>query len=142
MMYYGGAVNEMTTSSKYPFYVELDDTNGLILGQHVYLQLENQQEAAEGLSVSSAFVAYDEDGSTYVWADKNGKLEKRAVEIGEYNMMNDTYQILEGLTEDDFIAFPDPAVCQVGAATTHDQIAEEIAPDMEDSAIIAEGEVA
>ena len=118
MMYYGGAVNEMTTSSKYPFYVELDDTNGLILGQHVYLQLENQQEAAEGLSVSSAFVAYDEDGSTYVWADKNGKLEKRAVEIGEYNMMNDTYEILSGLTEEDYIAFPDMELCVEGAPTT------------------------
>lgn len=29
-----------TTASKYPFYVELDSTDGLILGQHVYLTLD------------------------------------------------------------------------------------------------------
>ena len=117
-MYYGTGVNEMTTSSKYPFYVELDDTNGLILGQHVYLQMENQEEDAAGLAISSAFIAYEEDGSTYVWADKNGKLEKRTVEVGEYNMMNDTFEILSGLTEEDYIAFPDMELCVEGAATT------------------------
>ena len=115
---YGMVTDEMTTSSKYPFYVELDDTNGLILGQHVYLQMENQEEDAAGLAISSAFIAYEEDGSTYVWADKNGKLEKRTVEVGEYNMMNDTFEILSGLTEEDYIAFPDMELCVEGAATT------------------------
>ena len=32
--YYVGSTDEMTMSSKYPFYVELDSTEGLILGQH------------------------------------------------------------------------------------------------------------
>ena len=108
----------MTSTSKYPFYVELDDTTGLILGQHVYLQLENQEAEQEGLSISSAFLAYEEDGSTYVWADKNGKLEKRTVVTGEYNMMNDTMQILSGLSEEDYIAFPDYELCVEGAPTT------------------------
>ena len=117
-MYYGYATDEMTSTSKYPFYVELDDTTGLILGQHVYLQLENQEAEQEGLSISSAFLAYEEDGSTYVWADKNGKLEKRTVVTGEYNMMNDTMQILSGLSEEDYIAFPDYELCVEGAPTT------------------------
>ena len=118
-MYYGMAADEMTSSSKYPFYVELDSTEGLILGQHVYLQLENQNtEVPAGPAISSAFIAYDEDGSTYVWADKNGKLEKRAVTLGEYNMMNDTYEILSGLTEEDYIAFPDFELCVEGVPTT------------------------
>ena len=118
MYYYGAAANEMTTSSKYPFYVELDDTTGLILGQHVYLQLENQEAEQVGLYISSAFLAYEEDGSTYVWADKSGKLEKRLVSTGEYNMMNDTMQILSGLSEEDYIAFPDYELCVEGAPTT------------------------
>ena len=44
---------------------------------------------------------------TYVWAanDKN-KLEKRKVELGEYDEMTGEYEILSGLTEDDYIAFP------------------------------------
>ena len=134
-MYYGNSSNEMTSSSKYPFYVELDSTEGLILGQHVYMELENQETAAPaGPAISSAFIAYDEDGSTYVWADKNGKLEKRTVTVGEYNFMNDTYEITGGLTEEDFIAFPDYELCVEGAPTTHENVVEEDAA--------AEGEVA
>lgn len=119
-MYYGVASDEMTSSSKYPFYVELDSTEGLILGQHVYLQLENLgEETASGVSIGSGFVCFDEnDGSTYVWAEENGKLRMRSVELGEYNMVNDTYEILSGLTEDDYIAFPDFELCVEGAPTT------------------------
>ena len=118
-MYYGMSADEMTSASKYPFYVELEDTTGLILGQHVYLELYAEEGEVTGVSVSSAFVCYDEDGSTYVWAENaRGKLEKRAVVLGEYNPMMDTMEILEGLTEGDFIAFPDPDLCREGAPTT------------------------
>ena len=118
-MYYGTSADEMTSASKYPFYVELEDTTGLILGQHVYLELYAEEGEVTGVSVSSAFVCYDEDGSTYVWAENaRGKLEKRAVVLGEYNPMMDTMEILEGLTEEDYIAFPDPDLCREGAPTT------------------------
>ena len=122
-MYYGMEADEMTSSSKYPFYVELEDTEGLILGQHVYLEVDTGEEAP-GLKLSSAFVCFDEDGSAYVWAEKRGKLEKRGVTVGEYDFMNDTYPILEGLTEEDFIAFPDEELCHEGAPTTHTEAAE------------------
>lgn len=117
-MYYGMSTDEMSSSSKYPFYVELDSTQGLLLGQHVYLQMENQEEEPAGIAISSAFIAYAEDGSTYVWADNRGKLEMRTVTLGEYNMMNDTYAITAGLSEEDYIAFPDPELCTEGAPTT------------------------
>ena len=126
-MYYGTSSDEMSASSKYPFYVELDSTDGLILGQHVYLQLEGQEEEPAGIFISSAFIVYGEDGSTFVWADKNGKLEKRSVEVGEYNMMNDTNEILSGLSEDDYIAFPDAELCVEGVATTKTQPEQETA---------------
>ena len=128
-MYYGVASDEMTSSSKYSFYVELDGTEGLILGQHVYLQLENQsEETVTGVSIGSAFVCFDEnDGSTYVWAENNGKLQKRSVELGEYNMMNDTYAVISGLTEEDYIAFPDMELCVEGAPTTRSEPADDSA---------------
>lgn len=119
-MYYGGSSDEMTSSSKYPFYVELDSTDGLILGQHVYMEVDAGEEESAGVSISSAFIAYEDDGSTYVWAESRGKLQKRTVTLGDYNTMLDTFQILEGLTEEDFIAFPDPELCHEGAATTHE----------------------
>ena len=119
--YYGGMVDSMTASSKYPFYVELDSSEGLLLGQHVYLELDTGEEEAPGLSISAAFVCYDENGNAYVWAEKNGKLEVRPVTVGEYNYMMDTLEILAGLTEEDYIAFPDEAVCAEGAPTTRSE---------------------
>lgn len=124
-MYYGVAADEMGNSSKYPFYVELDGTKGLILGQHVYLQLENQSEEPEGISISSAFISYNDFGEPYVWADNEGKLEKRMVTIGEYDFMNDTFPVISGITEDDYIAFPDPELCVEGASTTKTEPAQE-----------------
>jgi len=125
-IYIGGNVDSMSSSSKYPFYVELESSDGLLLGQHVYLELDTgEEEQVSGVSISSAFICYDEDGSTYVWAERGGKLEKRSVVTGEYNFMLDTLEILEGLTEEDYIAFPDAEMCVEGAPTTHDEPAAE-----------------
>ncbi len=131
-MYYGNTADEMTSSSKYPFYVELDSTEGLILGQHVYLQIEIEEGETSGPSISSAFVCFnEEDGTAYVWAEKGGKLTRRDISVGEYNYMNDTYEITEGLSEEDFIAFPDPELCVEGAPTTHEMAVEEEVPEGE-----------
>jgi len=123
--YYGMSSDEMSSSSKYPFYVELDSYEGLILGQHIYMELESEETETAGVSLSSAFFCFEEDGSVYVWAEKRGKLEKRTVTLGEYNPMQDTYEVTSGLTEADYIAFPDPQLCQEGASTTHDQVVQE-----------------
>ena len=48
-------------------------------------------------------------------------------------MMTDTYEVLDGLTAEDYIAFPDAELCREGVPTTHDQVSE---------ANAAEGEVA
>ena len=133
MMIGGGNMDTMTASSKYPFYVELDSIDGLLLGQHVYLEVDLGEEGTPaGPSISGAFLCYNEDGTAYVWAERSGKLEKRAVVAGEMNFMRDTVEILEGLTEDDYIAFPDPELCVEGASTTRN----------EPAADTAEGEVA
>ena len=117
----------MTSSSKYPFYVELDSTDGLILGQHVYLEVLTEGEGEQpDFSLSSAFFCFEEDGSAYVWAEKKGKLEKRSVTLGAYDEMLDTYGVLDGLTAEDYIAFPDEQVCRVGAPTTHEMPEEEV----------------
>ena len=121
-MYYGNNTDSMTVSSKYPFYVELDSMDGLLLGQHVYLEMDiGEEDVPAGPSISGAFMCYDEDGSTYVWAENSGKLEKRTVVIGEMDFMRNTVEILEGLTEDDYIAFPDPEICVEGAPTTRNE---------------------
>ena len=125
-MYYGMSTDEMTASSKYPFYIELDNTDGLILGQHVYLEVELPEGEETGIPVSMAFICYNDDGSAYVWAENNrGKLEKRIVTVGGFNDMMGTVNITDGLSEADYIAFPDPELCQEGVPVTHEVIAAE-----------------
>ena len=128
--YMGMASDEMSTASKYPFYVALDSTDGLMLGQHLYIELDTGDDAP-GVGISGAFLCYNEDGSAYVWAEKGGKLEKRAVTLGEYDPMTDVQKITEGLSLEDYIAYPDPELCQPGTPTTHDQPVVETEPVME-----------
>lgn len=95
------------TASKYPFYIALDSTEGLILGQHVLIEMDaGQTEEKEGVWLYESYIVQEEGGS-YVWAD-NGRqrLEKRAVELGEYDAEMGMHQILSGVMEDDYIAFP------------------------------------
>ncbi len=69
---------ESMTASKYPFYIELESADGLILGQHVYIELDNgQEQVKEGLWLYGSYIIQDEE-KPYVWAanDKH-QLEKR-----------------------------------------------------------------
>lgn len=118
--YYGMSTDEMTASSKYPFYVDLDSTDGLMLGQHLYIRLETEEGQSAGIPIGSAFICYAEDGSPFVWAEHKGKLEKRPVTLGEYNDMTDAQEILSGISMDDYLAFPDEA-CREGVSTTREQ---------------------
>ena len=125
-MYYGMATDEMTTSSKYPFYVELDSTDGLILGQHVYMEMAVEGDEPAGIPLSMAFICYNDDGTAYVWAENNrGKLEKRTITLGAPNDMMGTVSVIEGLEVTDYIAFPDGELCQEGAPTTREMMAVE-----------------
>ena len=118
--YYGMSTDEMSASSKYPFYVELDSTEGMMLGQHLYIKRETDAGQPAGIPIGSAFVCYEEDGSAFVWAERKGKLEKRTVTLGEYNPMTDAQEILSGITANDYIAFPEE-LCREGAPTTREQ---------------------
>lgn len=95
------------SATKYPFYVELDSAEGLLLGQHVYIEMdEGQEETKEGLWLYSSYIVQDDTGA-YVWAanDRN-RLEKRYVELGEQDEELAEYEILSGITEDDYITWP------------------------------------
>ncbi len=95
-------------STNYPFYVELEDSEGLMLGQHVYLEQDiGQENAKEGLWLYDYYLAQEPDGSYYVWAASNeNKLEKRVIEVGEADEVLQMHQIKSGLTTDDYICQP------------------------------------
>lgn len=118
---YSGS-DEMTTSSKYPFYVSLDSQDGLILGQHVYIETNvdaGTEKTGAQFSLPSYYIVDLDTDSPYVWAEgSNGKLEKRKVELGEYDQEMDQYPVISGLALTDYIAFPSDD-CAVGVATEH-----------------------
>ena len=80
-----------------------------MLGQHLYIEPDYGQgevEEKEGVWLYGYYIVQD-DGDPYVWAaDKKNRLEKRKVELGEYDENLDEYEIKSGLSEDDLIAFP------------------------------------
>ena len=116
--YYYDSGSTGESASNYYFYVELDSADGLLMGQHVFVENDmGQDETKEGIWISSAYIIVEED-AYYVWAD-NGRdrLEKRAIEVGEYNDELDEYQVLSGIDENDYIACDDLEI-EAGMKTT------------------------
>lgn len=106
-MYFSSG-DSMTQTNSYPFYVELESSEGLMLGQHVYIEADyGQEEEKNGIWLDEYLIA-DITEKAYVWADNGkGKLEKRDIILGEYDENLFQYEILEGLTMEDRITFPE-----------------------------------
>lgn len=104
---FSGEATTTNTATKVPVYITLENSDGLIMGQHILVEADlGQTEDQEGIWLTESYIV--QDGETaYVWvSNKNDRLEKRTVTLGEYNEELAKYQITEGLTEDEYIAFP------------------------------------
>ncbi len=95
------------SSSQYPFYVSLDSSEGLKLGQHVLVETGGGMPVKEGVWIDSFYLVGDDSGNSFVWVSENGKLKKRNVETGEMDEMTSQIEITSGLSLDDYIAWPD-----------------------------------
>ncbi len=107
-MYYGGGDTE-TQSSKYPFYVKLDSSEGLMLGQHVYMErdLGQADKPQDEVRLGEFYIDMTDPDAPFVWVDEDGKLAKRPVVLGEYNEEMMEYVITSGLALTDAVAFPE-----------------------------------
>lgn len=121
-MYYGMASDSMSGTSSYPFYVDLDSVEGLLLGQHVYIQIAMPASDESVVYIPENYLMdmnYDVETDTVtaaVWAvGEDGRLEKRTVTLGEYDPMTGSYQVLEGLSFTDYVADPANPDCKEGA---------------------------
>ena len=113
--------DSQTSSSTYPFYVNLDSSDGLMLGQHVYIEPdEGQDEQKAGLWLSEVYIVDADTDSPYVWArnDKK-KLEKRSVILGQYDENMGEYEIADGLSKSDYIAYPSDSLKEGMPTTTN-----------------------
>lgn len=117
-MYYSNQSNN--GSSTYPFYVVLDDDEGLMLGQHVYIEMDNgQMEVKSGLWMPSYYIIQEEGSEPYIWAaNSKDRLEKRVLTLGEFDEELDQYEILDGLEAGDYITYPSQGLKE-GMPITH-----------------------
>lgn len=118
--FYGAGSGE--SASKYPFYVSLDNNKGLMLGQHVYIEVDNGQSAKKkGIWLDASFIVSDDNGNSYVWVSERGKLKKRKVELGKTDEETYTTKIKSGLNVDDYIAWADDSYSEGMKTTTEYQ---------------------
>lgn len=106
-------------ASKYSFYVNLSTSLGLMLGQHVTVEPDQGQAGSlTGIWLDEGWIVKD-GNQPFVWMTdhEGGSLIRRAVKLGEKNEELAAVQVLEGLSNSDFIAWPDEN-CKEGAATT------------------------
>lgn len=118
--FYGADSGE--SASKYPFYVSLDNNKGLMLGQHVYIEVDNGQSTKKkGIWLDASFIVSDDNGNSYVWVSERGKLKKRKVELGKSDEETYTTKIKSGLNVDDYIAWADDSYSEGMKTTTEYQ---------------------
>ena len=101
-------MNDYSSSTQYPFYIELEQNDGLMIGQHVLIERDyGQEEKKEGIWLDEFMMVFLDDVA-YVWADNgNGILGKKQVVLGEYDEDQRRYEIQSGLSQSDWIAFPE-----------------------------------
>lgn len=94
-------------AASYAFYVSLENSEGLLMGQHIYIENDlGQATEIEGIQLDQSYIVYGEDGQPFVWMEQKGVLKKQPVEVGEANPDTLLVPITSGLTKEDYIAWP------------------------------------
>lgn len=111
--YYGSGNSNV---SFYPFTVSVDGTANLREYETVDMTLEVEQEPTSGLYLEMPFIL-QENGRSYVYVtDEEGYLTKRYLTTG-VTLWGSYVQVLDGLTQEDTIAFPYGKNAKEGAKT-------------------------
>ncbi len=80
--------------------------------------MKTREEQKAGLWLSEVYIVDADTDQPYVWTmGKDKKLEKRSVILGQYDEELGEHEIADGLTKDDYIAYPSENLKE-GMATT------------------------
>lgn len=102
-------------ASYYPFVVFVDGEADLQAGRYASVSYATGT-GESGIYLENPYLR-TEDGQSYVYVrGENGKLEKRTVTVGK-SLWGSYTEILSGLTEEDYIAFPYGKNIKSGAST-------------------------
>ena len=118
--YWNGMGNP--NASYYPFSVFIDGSADLQAGYYVNVTYSSAT-AENGIYLEKPFLR-TEQGESYVFVQgENGKLEKRYVTTGK-SLWGSYTEILDGITAEDFIAFPYGKNVREGAVTRESDLSE------------------
>lgn len=107
-------------ASYYPFVVFVDGEADLQAGRYASVSYATGT-GESGIYLENPFLR-TEDGESYVYVRReNGKLEKRTVTVGK-SLWGSYTEILSGLTEEDYLAFPYGKNVKSGAATVEGEL--------------------
>ena len=113
--------------SVYPVFGSVEQADGFLAGQHVYIEKAEagraSEEKREETEISEEEIllpeGYIEDaqGEPWVWAaGEDGKLFKQPVTLGAYNDRHSAWQVTEGLSMTDYLAWPSALLKEGGKA--------------------------
>lgn len=109
----GWSSDDNANVTYYPFTVFVDSSADLQAGNYVNVTYSTS-ESENGVYLQNAFIR-TEQGRSYIFVKgEDGKLEKRYVTVGK-SLWGSYTQVLSGLTEDDFLAFPYGKTVKEGA---------------------------
>ena len=118
--YWSGAGNP--TATYYPFLVFVDETADLQEGSYVSI-VYSAGTSQHGVYLQNPFLR-TENGRSYIFVQgADGKLEQRYVTTGK-SLWGSYTEILDGLTETDYVAFPYGKTVKPGADTVQADISE------------------
>ena len=100
-------------ASRYPFYIQLDQKKGLILGQHVFIEPDvGQKEKKSEIWLDDGFLIKESKNNDYVWLVEHGKAKKKSVKVGKTDETLGISEIYAGLKKSDFIIWPEETLKQ------------------------------
>ena len=125
-----------TNVSNYPFLAYIEDSTGLNVNESVSLNIQADAEDVAGTIYLEKPYIRSENGQSYVWiTDSNKRLKKQYIKTGKM-LYGSTVEVKEGLSEEDYIAFPYGKNVKEGAKTVNeddeDESADESTDDLED----------
>ncbi len=100
--------------SYYPMTVSVIDAENLSMGMYMEMYLDGDGLGEESFYLSGAFVLC-ENGGYYVYKDVEGVLKKCPISVGKVSYGE--YQILDGISTEDYIAFPHSSDVAEGVKT-------------------------
>ncbi|MBQ9934751.1 MAG: hypothetical protein IJO70_02795 [Lachnospiraceae bacterium] len=105
--------------SYYPMTVSVIDAESLTMGMYMEMYLDSDGSGEESFYMSAAFIIY-ENGGYYVYKDVDNVLKKCPVVIG--NVSYGEYEIISGINQDDYIAFPHSSDVAEGVKTKKESV--------------------